>query len=173
MRKYGIHIYNMFRRKYCDITYWWESSRTMKIFFSFISEILRLLLRYYATFSWPSDVVNIQNLSNLSYLEAILPLNHFLLKIWQSGSVWSVKIRESATITPIWKGVSDSILLSKNNCTEHQLPICSSHRSNKRAGLNKRVWWADKVRKNERRGSKKSISEAACSLSRWVRIAHL
>ena len=38
-------------------------------------------------FSWPSDILNIQNHSNLSYFEAILPLKQFLLKIWQSGSV--------------------------------------------------------------------------------------
>ena len=36
-------------------------------------------------FSWPSDILNIQNHSNLSYFEAILPLKQFLLKIWQSG----------------------------------------------------------------------------------------
>ena len=38
-------------------------------------------------FSWPSDILNIQNHSNLSYFEAILPLKQFLLKIWQSGLV--------------------------------------------------------------------------------------
>ena len=38
-------------------------------------------------FFWPSDVLIIQNHSNLSYFEAILPLKQFLLKIWQSGSV--------------------------------------------------------------------------------------
>ena len=38
-------------------------------------------------FSWPSDVLIIQNHLNLSYFEAILPLKQFLLKIWQSGSV--------------------------------------------------------------------------------------
>ena len=38
-------------------------------------------------FSWPSDVLIVQNHSNLSCFEAILPLKQFLLKIWQSGSV--------------------------------------------------------------------------------------
>ena len=38
-------------------------------------------------FSWPSDVLMVQNHSNLSCFEAILPLKQFLLKIWQSGSV--------------------------------------------------------------------------------------
>ena len=38
-------------------------------------------------FSWPSDILNIQNQSNLSYFETILSLKQFLLKIWQSGSV--------------------------------------------------------------------------------------
>ena len=37
--------------------------------------------------SWPSDILNIQNNSNLSYFEVILPLKQFLLKIRQSGSV--------------------------------------------------------------------------------------
>ena len=36
--------------------------------------------------SWPSDVLNIQNHSNLSYFEAILQSKQFLLKIWQSAS---------------------------------------------------------------------------------------
>ena len=40
-------------------------------------------------FSWPSDILNIQNHSNLSYFETILSLKQFLLKIWQSGSVCS------------------------------------------------------------------------------------
>ena len=35
--------------------------------------------------SWPSDILNIQNHSNLSYFETILSLKQFLLKIWQSG----------------------------------------------------------------------------------------
>ena len=38
-------------------------------------------------FSWPSDILNIQNYSNLNYFEAILPLKQFLLKNWQTGSV--------------------------------------------------------------------------------------
>ena len=38
-------------------------------------------------FSWPSDIMNIQNHSNLSYFKAIFPLKQFLLKIWQSGSM--------------------------------------------------------------------------------------
>jgi hypothetical protein len=38
----------------------------------------------FSQFIWPSDVLNIQNQSNLSYFEAILPLKLFLLKIWQS-----------------------------------------------------------------------------------------
>ena len=38
-------------------------------------------------FFWPSDILNIQNHSNLSYFEAIWPLKQFLLKISQSGSV--------------------------------------------------------------------------------------
>ena len=38
-------------------------------------------------FFWPSDILNIQNHSKLSYFEAILLLKQFLLKIWQSGSV--------------------------------------------------------------------------------------
>ena len=49
-------------------------------------------------FSWPSDtlpsdVLNIQNHSNLSYPEAILPWKQFLLKIWlrasQSLKIWN------------------------------------------------------------------------------------
>ena len=38
----------------------------------------------FSQFIWPSDVLNIQNQSNLSYFEAILPLKLFLLQIWQS-----------------------------------------------------------------------------------------
>ena len=40
-------------------------------------------------FSRPSDILNIQNYSNLNYFEAILPLKQFLLKNWQTGSVWA------------------------------------------------------------------------------------
>ena len=41
-------------------------------------------------FSWPSDILNIQNYTNLNYFEAILPLKQFLLKILQPGSVCTV-----------------------------------------------------------------------------------
>ena len=46
-------------------------------------------------FSWPSDILNIQNHSNLSYFEAILPSKQFLLKIWQSGSLCEVLLSGS------------------------------------------------------------------------------
>ena len=42
--------------------------------------------------SQPSDVLNIPNHSNLNNFEAILPFKEFLLKIWQTGSVWEVEL---------------------------------------------------------------------------------
>ena len=56
--------------------------------------LLKIALSFFCTQSeilWPSDILNTQNHSDLSYFEAILSLKHFLLKIWQSGSVWQAR----------------------------------------------------------------------------------
>ena len=78
--------------------------------------------------SWPSDILNIQNHSNFCYFEAILQLKQFLLKIWQTGSVWIAGVlggseKGQSLISAYWSiaittNTPGSTALSKGQLTE-------------------------------------------------------
>ena len=80
----------------------------------------KIFLAFYQ-FSWPSDILNIQNYSNLNYFEAILPLKQFLLKNWQTGSV-CVAQRRKLALFGLSSRIYEDILRTKN--TQKNASFC-------------------------------------------------